>query len=155
MFPVLFAIPRSRLAGSQWAEMLDDGDQKIARVRVRFIWANALQRLCAAHRAQQHELNSPWPEVKDECDTDCSTDITVSHGRTGRTDRPRTCLMILCSTKAAHLRNPNGAVLNLLGLLPYHSLDSRRTTDFASTQTTNAKEQRSRALHLSHGASGS
>ncbi len=33
MFPVLFAIPRTSGWLAQWAEMLDDGDQKIARPR--------------------------------------------------------------------------------------------------------------------------
>ena len=33
MFPVLFAIPRTAGWLAQWAEMLDDGDQKIARPR--------------------------------------------------------------------------------------------------------------------------
>ena len=33
MFPVLFAIPRTAGWLSQWTEMLDDGDQKIARPR--------------------------------------------------------------------------------------------------------------------------
>jgi citrate synthase len=33
MFPVLFAIPRASGWLSQWCEMLDDGEQKIARPR--------------------------------------------------------------------------------------------------------------------------
>jgi citrate synthase len=33
MFPVMFAIPRTSGWLAQWAEMLDDGDQKIARPR--------------------------------------------------------------------------------------------------------------------------
>jgi citrate synthase len=33
MFPVLFAIPRTSGWLAQWSEMLDDGDQKIARPR--------------------------------------------------------------------------------------------------------------------------
>ena len=33
MFPVLFAIPRTSGWLAQWAEMLDDDDQKIARPR--------------------------------------------------------------------------------------------------------------------------
>ena len=33
MFPVLFAIPRTSGWLAQWAEMLDDPDQKIARPR--------------------------------------------------------------------------------------------------------------------------
>jgi len=33
MFPVLFAIPRTSGWLAQWAEMLDDSDQKIARPR--------------------------------------------------------------------------------------------------------------------------
>jgi len=41
MFPVLFAIPRTSGWLAQWAEMLDDGDQKIARPRQVYLGARA------------------------------------------------------------------------------------------------------------------
>ena len=39
MFPVLFAIPRTSGWLAQWAEMIDDGDQKIARPRQVYLGA--------------------------------------------------------------------------------------------------------------------
>jgi citrate synthase len=39
MFPVLFAIPRAAGWLAQWAEMLDDPDQKIARPRQIYLGA--------------------------------------------------------------------------------------------------------------------
>jgi citrate synthase len=41
MFPVLFAIPRTAGWLTQWAEMLDDGDQKIARPRQVYLGEHA------------------------------------------------------------------------------------------------------------------
>jgi citrate synthase len=42
MFPVLFAIPRTSGWLAQWAEMLDDADQKIARPRQVYLGARAV-----------------------------------------------------------------------------------------------------------------
>ncbi len=41
MFPVLFAIPRTAGWLAQWEEMLNDGDQKIARPRQIYIGPDA------------------------------------------------------------------------------------------------------------------
>ena len=54
MFPVLFAIPRTAGWLAQWAEMLDDGDQKIARPRQVYL-GRTQARLCAAGRAQRQD----------------------------------------------------------------------------------------------------
>ena len=44
MFPVLFAIPRTAGWLAQWAEMLEDPEQKIARPRQVYIGADGKRR---------------------------------------------------------------------------------------------------------------
>jgi citrate synthase len=55
MFPVLFAIPRTSGWLAQWAEMLDDPDQKIARPRQIYLGERTRAYLPMAERNRQTE----------------------------------------------------------------------------------------------------
>ena len=62
MFPVLFAIPRTAGWLAQWAEMLDDGDQKIARPRQ--VYLGERTRAYVPLAARNGKVNWQRPEVK-------------------------------------------------------------------------------------------